>query len=323
MSFNAAFTGNNRNRTVSPGRLSPQFHGFSHDKDGDVIHRFLQRRRKARSAAADATAEPPPAAHAAEDLGTAVRDMSASGWWNQDRGELYPEFAIGKDDIVLDVGCGVGGKTAFCARQGARIVFVDIDESAVSATLRMLQHEGAAGLMPIVSDCDPLPLQDGVATRIVASEMLEHVDDPARILKELVRVGRPGSLYLITVPDPASQGLQQELAPPLYFQKPNHVRIIGREEFGRLVTDAGLEIVHRGADGFYSAMWWNFFWTAGVPLDNPGHPLREAWSATWQALLDTPGGLQVKNALDAFMPMSQCIVARKPGGPDRVPAGDG
>jgi SAM-dependent methyltransferase len=242
-----------------------------------------------------------------------VRDMSESGWWNQERGELYPEFAIGQDDVVLDVGCGLGGKTAFCARQGAHIIFVDIDEAAVAGTLRMLQDEGAASLTPIVSDGDPLPLPDGVATRIIASEMLEHVDDPARIMEELVRVGRPGSLYLITVPDPASQELQRELAPPVYFQKPNHVRIIGREEFGRMVTDAGLEIVHRGADGFYSAMWWNFFWTAAVPLDNPRAPLLDAWSDTWRALLDAPGGLQVKKALDAVMPMSQCIVARKPG----------
>ncbi len=143
------------------------------------------------------------------------------------------------------------------------------------------------------------------------SEVLEHVDDPAKILKEAVRAVRAGSLYLITVPDPISEGLQKELAPPLYFEKPHHVRIIGREEFARMVTDAGLEIVHKGADGFYSALWWQFFWTAGVPLGNP-HPLLEAWSETWRALLEAPGGLKVKKVLDAFMPMTQCIVTRKP-----------
>ena len=247
-----------------------------------------------------------------ERLDIAVRDMSESGWVNQDRGELYPHFPIGKDDIVLDVGCGVGGKTAFCARQGAHIIFVDVDEAAVTSTLRTLAQEGAASLTPIVSDCDPLPLADSIATRIVASEVLEHVDDPAKILKELVRVGRPGSLCLITVPDPVSQELQKHLAPHLYFEKPNHIRIIGREELARMVSDAGLEIVYQGAHGFYSAMWWNFFWTAGVPLSNPRHPLLDAWAETWRALLDTPDGLKVKKVLDAFMPMSQCIVARKP-----------
>jgi hypothetical protein len=31
-----------------------------------------------------------------------------------------------------------------------------------------------------------------------------------------------------------------------------------------------------------------------------------------RALLETPDGLKVKKVLDRFMPMSQCIVARKP-----------
>lgn len=241
-----------------------------------------------------------------------MRDMSEAGWLSRERGELYPHFPIGKDDVVLDIGCGIGGKAAFCARQGAHIIFADIDEAAVASTAGMLAREGARDVTPIVSNSDPLPLPDGVATRIIVSEVLEHVDEPAGLLKEAVRVGRAGSLYLVSVPDPVAEGLQKELAPSLYFEKPNHVRIVGREEFARMVTDAGLEIVHRGADGFYSALWWQFFWTAGVPLSNPRHPLLDGWAKTWDALLDTPDGLKVKKALDAFMPMTQCIVARKP-----------
>jgi SAM-dependent methyltransferase len=274
--------------------------------DDFVIGKFFRRRP-----ATQPSLEPAATPLEPERLDMAVRDMSEAGWFNQERGELYPHFPIGKDDIVLDVGCGNGGKTLFCARQGAHIIFVDVDEAAVAAAHRVLAQGGAASLTPIVSDCDPLPLADEVATRIVLSEVLEHVDDPVKILREAVRVGRAGSLYLITVPDPVAEGLQKALAPPLYFEKPNHVRIIGREEFARMVADAGLKIIHKGADGFYSALWWQFFWTAGVPLGT-SHPLLEAWSETWRAMLETPDGLKVKKVLDAFMPMCQGIVARKP-----------
>ncbi len=242
----------------------------------------------------------------------ALRDLSESGWFNTESGELFPHFPIAKDDVVLDVGCGDGGKTAFCARQGAHIIFTDIDPTEVAAALRRLSNEGAARLTPIVSDSAPLPLPDGFASRVIASEVIEHVDDPVQFLKELVRVGRSGALYLLTVPDPVAEGLQKQLAPAVYFEKPNHQRIVGRDEFARLVTDAGLVIVHRGSHGFYSALWWVFFWTSAVDLGAADHPLLNRWGDTWRELLATHEGLRVKAALDAFMPMSQCIVARKP-----------
>ena len=241
----------------------------------------------------------------------ALHDLSESGWFNPDTHELYPFFPIAKEDIVLDAGCGAGGKMAFCARQGAHIVLVDIDPNEVASAVRTLAQAGARELTPIVSDCDPIPLPDGFASKIVASEVLEHVDDPVQFLSELVRVGRRGSLYLLTVPDPVAEGLQLKSGPAVYFEKPNHVRIIGREQFAEMVTDAGLEILHRGSFGFYSALWWQFFWAARVDLNDPRHPLLDAWSDTWHALLAAPGGPRIKKILDDFMPMSQCIVARK------------
>jgi len=241
-----------------------------------------------------------------------LRDLSESGWFNMQTGELFPHFPISADDVVLDAGCGDGGKAAFCARQGAHVIFADIAANEVAAAFDRLSGEGARQLTPIVGDCARLPLPDGIASRVIASEVIEHVDDPGRFLDELVRVGRPGALYLLTVPDSVAEGLQVQLAPPVYFEKPNHLRILGRDEFAQLVTGAGLTIVHRGSFGFYSAMWWVFFWTAGVQLSTPDHPLLKQWDETWRALLATHEGLRVKAALDAFMPMSQCIVARKP-----------
>jgi SAM-dependent methyltransferase len=258
-------------------------------------------------------AEPtPPVPDPAPPYDVRLRDAMESGWFRNGYGELYTGFPITADDVVIDVGCGDGTKTAFCARQGAEVIFVDIDANEVATAARNLASSGARKLTPIVSDCNPLPIPDGTATRVIASEVIEHVDDPAQFLSELVRIGRPGALYFLTVPDPVAEGLQQQLAPPLYFRKPNHLRIIGREEFGRMVSDAGLIIAHRDSHGFYMALWWLFFWTCDVDLGSADHPLLRGWEETWRALLATRDGLKVKAALDAFMPMSQCIVARKP-----------
>ncbi|MNC64042.1 hypothetical protein D3C75_1142120 [compost metagenome] len=51
----------------------------------------------------------------------------------------------------------------------------------------------------------------------------------------------------------------------------------------------------------------------------PYPPLMESWARTWQDLLVQPGGLEIKQILDGFMPKSQVIIARKPLNDGRLP----
>lgn len=251
-------------------------------------------------------------------------DAVKSGWFNMEDGELVGGFPISAEDIVLDVGCGDGGATLFCARQGAHVVFSDLDRQKVEQLTLKVAETPARKSEGLVCDTNPLPLADGYASRIMAMEMLEHTEQPDEILRELVRVGQPGALYLLTVPDSVAENLQKGIAPDQYFQAPNHVRIFGRDEFEQTVLRSGLEIVRSDSYSFYWAMWMLFYWAVqaaegrevdGAVLDEvkpPYHPLLEAWSATWFQLLTLPQGLELKKKLDQFMPKSQLIVARKP-----------
>ena len=85
---------------------------------------------------------------------------------------------------------------------------------------------GPEALHGLVSDSDPLlPLRDACADKLVCMEVLEHVANPARVMAELVRLGRPGAQYLLSVPDPVGEHLQQGIAPADYFRAPNHIHI--------------------------------------------------------------------------------------------------
>ena len=53
------------------------------------------------------------------------------------------------------------------------------------------------------------------------------------------------------------------------------------------------------------------FWPAGVDIAAPAHPVLDAWSRAWSAFLDTQEGREAKLALDAILPKSQLILARK------------
>ena len=240
-----------------------------------------------------------------------IWDAEIAGWFNHETGEVFKGLRITSDDVVLDVGCGDGGTAGFCATRGAAIMLTDADPQRVAAAERNLASLSARSVQAVVSDSNPLPFPDGVASVVVSTEVIEHVEDPAVFLKELVRVGKPGARYLLTVPDPVGEKLQKTLAPPSYFERPNHIRIIERDEFAAMVEAAGLIVESRGSYGFYWSMWWMFFWACHVDLGQ-SHPLLDSWKQTWTALLETDDGEKIKKVFDAFMPKSQLIIARKP-----------
>ncbi|MGH8061237.1 MAG: class I SAM-dependent methyltransferase [Pseudoxanthomonas sp.] len=239
-------------------------------------------------------------------------DRVLSGWYQADTNELFTGITIGPEDVVLDLGCGDGGSLLFCARRGAAVIGIDIDSDAVEAMKARLEGTPAKSMQFHVGGADPLPLKDESVTRVICTEVLEHVDDPAAVMKELVRVGKPGARYLITVPDALQETLQKEVAPDVYFQKPNHIRIFEREQFAQLVSDAGLVVEHQAFFGFYWSIWFAMFWSCGVDFSDPRHPILDNWAKTWRAVLDSENGPALKKKLDAFMPKSHAIVASKP-----------
>jgi len=284
-----------------------------------MIGRLLARLLPARAALPPAEA---PAPVSPRDVG--LHDAVLDGWFLNDSGELLQGFAITADDTVLDVGCGEGVATLFAVRQGASVIFTDSEHDKVRDLAREVEAQSANASLGLVSNSLPLPLADGCASKVVCMEVLEHIAEPEPFMAELVRMGRPGAQYLLSVPAPAGEHLQKGIAPASYYQSPNHVQIFTPERFAALVEDAGLVIEHRRASGFFWVMGMIFFWAGeraagrdpgGAVRDRiqaPFMPLMESWARTWQDLLTQPGGLAIKQTLDSFLPKSQVIIARKP-----------
>jgi len=240
-------------------------------------------------------------------------DAKQSGWYNGATHELLTGFPIHPEDTVIDVGCGDGMACGFVAGCGAAVIGVDVDPSKVKTVEKLFRRSRARASLAVVSNANPLPIRDAVATKVISMEVLEHVDDPSRFLSELVRVGKPGAQYLITVPDAAAETVQRGLAPPSHWKKPNHIHVFQRDELDRLVHRAGLEIQRRIHFGFYWSMWWIFRWVTEGEFrpGTPGGPLLDHWNRTWRAVLADPEGERVTRALNELMPKSQALVARK------------
>lgn len=250
-----------------------------------------------------------PNAHHHEDC--RFLDARQSGWFNGKTGELLPGFQISAKDTVIDVGCGDGAACMFAGRSGAEVIATDIDPEVVAKVETKLQQSKARAVRAIVSDSNPLPIESGTGSKVICAEVLEHVDDPTAVMNELVRIGKPGARYMIAVPDPVSESLQRVLAPPIHWRKPNHLRVFERNEFELLLQNAGLIVERRIHYGFYWSIWWSLFWASDQSFTDPEGPILENWTKTWHALITSPRGAQVKQALDEFMPKSQALIARK------------
>lgn len=245
-----------------------------------------------------------------------LKDEALEGWFNGAAGELTKGVPVRSTDTVVDVGCGNGALIHFCARQGAEVCFIDRDEARLEKTREKVEASNARGYRAIVSDCDPIPLEDNTGDLVICTEVLEHVPDPKKFLSELIRVTKPGGMLLLTVPDSRSESFVAATAPPQYFQEPNHIRIFTADDFRDLVLAAGLTIESHSFRGCFWSVYWPLAWltcdpSSGLPLDN-AHPITDHWTRLWREVQRHPEGHKIREALNELLPKAQSIVARKP-----------
>lgn len=98
---------------------------------------------------------------------------------------------------ILDVGCGNGWLSKAVQRDNNEVISMDI--SLVNAQ-KALQNQPHPNHSALVADVFHLPLADNSVDTIVASEIIEHVPDPARFIEHLLRPLQPGGKLIISTP---------------------------------------------------------------------------------------------------------------------------
>lgn len=241
-----------------------------------------------------------------------LHDATRSGWFNNKTRELFTGFAIAPDHTLVDVGCGAGGNLKFCAPLAKRVIGIDIDPTKIEMATQALAAGGSDNATLIVSDASPIPLENGIADRVVCTEVLEHVEDPAKTLAELWRIGKPGALYLISVPGQLSEEMLKPIAPSFWFEHPNHIRIFNKLDFENLVKNSDLIIERQEFVSFYWAIWHTLLCLCNVEHHTGTHPALDLWSEAWDAVLADSAAKERIRALDKVLHKSHIIIARKP-----------
>jgi SAM-dependent methyltransferase len=119
-------------------------------------------------------------------------------WWFVSRRELVARLigrlAAGRpNSLIVDVGCGTGA-TASLLGQFGRVVGIDFSPLALGPC----RERGISQL--VAARAEQLPIEGGVADALVATDLIEHLDDDVAALREFRRVLKPGGVAVVTVP---------------------------------------------------------------------------------------------------------------------------
>lgn len=129
---------------------------------------------------------------------------------------------------VLDLASGEGFGAAILAESARSVVGVDIDERSVEHS-RL--NYGGPSLNFCAGDAHDLSLfDDDSFDAVVAFEMIEHVEDQARVLEEVRRVLAPDGLLIMSTPDRRAYGDASD------EPNPYHVHELDRAEFADLLA---------------------------------------------------------------------------------------
>jgi 2-polyprenyl-3-methyl-5-hydroxy-6-metoxy-1,4-benzoquinol methylase len=118
---------------------------------------------------------------------------------------------------------------------------------------------------------DPLPVEAGSFDFVVAAEVIEHLENPRAVCREIFRLLRPGGEALLSTPNNESWRAIVALVARGHFvafgasSYPAHITALNRLDLRRALTEAGFQEI---AFGFSDA--------GGVP----GRPSR-----SWQSIL--------------------------------------
>lgn len=161
-------------------------------------------------------------------------EIEATHWWFVGRRRLFGrmifDLGIASEAAILDIGSSTGTNLRLLKEIGFdNVIGLDASEESI----RYCREKGLGEVMK--GDICNLDFEDAAFSLVLATDVIEHVDDEAAALKEVARVLRPGGTALITVPAfPSLWGLQDEVS--------HHKRRYRKAELIHKIEAVGLRV---------------------------------------------------------------------------------
>lgn len=129
-----------------------------------------------------------------EDYSGEESNSEASGFWAEERADVICKMlSEQKIELLWEIGAGNGNAAIPLRGNGIEVICV---EPLRSGTLTLSKN----GFLTFQSTLETLDLPDNSIVAIGAFDVLEHLEYPEILLREIFRVLKPGGFFICSVP---------------------------------------------------------------------------------------------------------------------------
>ena len=155
---------------------------------------------------------------------------------------IFGLLGAGSDARVLDIGSGQGDFAADLLQEHPDADLLGIEVSPAGIEISKRKAPSADFIVRDLMGSEPPPDEyRGWATHAVCSEVLEHVDDPARVIANALPYMQPGCRLVVTVPGGPMSAFDRHIG---------HRRHFSAGDLGGVLRDAGFEVDMSAGAGF-------------------------------------------------------------------------
>lgn len=170
----------------------------------------------------------------------------SDGYFANARRDIVYRLRTGRNSAVLELGCGEGGtgEATLAAGKAGRYVGIELNPAAAKIARGRLSEV----LEGDVESLDLAALESRFDALII-SEVLEHLTDPWRVLRDLARCVRPGGQVFASSPNISHWKVVRSLALGRFDYEESgvmdrtHLRWFTPASYRHLFEQAGLDVV--------------------------------------------------------------------------------
>ncbi len=155
----------------------------------------------------------------------------------------YSNF-LGKDKVVLDVGCGAGQHSLGIAKKVYKVIGLDKDDKSLAIARKDAKFRKVRNCEFIqVNLEEKIPLKNGIADLAIMFDVLEHINKRQEFLSEIKRVLKKGGRALVVIPNNETSWKKLQRRYEMFsYSDPDHKIEYTEEGIKKELLKAGFKI---------------------------------------------------------------------------------